>query len=79
MTRLERLTTFPLMERPLIFICLEKPEPHTRVLWGMHCVIPSFTRAILEKWRSSHLLETPALVIYTRPWRSRKIGYQSKM
>ena len=38
----------PLTERPLLLICLLTPEPHIRVLWGVHYVIPYFTRATSE-------------------------------
>ena len=45
---LDRLATLPLTERPLLLICLSTLEPHIQILWGMHYIIPYFTRATPE-------------------------------
>ena len=44
----ERLATLPLSERPLLLVCLEKTDPHTRILWGAQYVTPFFARATPE-------------------------------
>ena len=41
-SRLERLVTLPLGERPPLEVCLKAPEPHIRVLWGAQFVTPYF-------------------------------------
>ena len=47
-SRLKRLATLTLAERPHLVVCIEIPDPHIRVLWGVECVIPSFTRPTPE-------------------------------
>ena len=46
-SRIERLATFPLGERPPLMVCLEAPEPHIHVLWGDQLDIPSFAQPAL--------------------------------
>ena len=47
-SRIERLATFPLGERPPLMVCLEAPEPHIRVLWGAQFVTQSFAKLTPE-------------------------------
>ena len=47
-SRLERLVTLPLGERPPLEVCLEAPESHIRVIWGAQFVTPSFAQTTPE-------------------------------
>ena len=46
--RLERLATLPLGDRPPLVVCLEAPDPHTRVIWGAQFVTLSSAQPTLE-------------------------------
>ena len=75
-SRLERLATLPLTERPLLLVCLSTPDSHIRVLWGMHYMIPSFTcatpedGAVLVFPRNDRLRILPTTVEVQEDWLS---------
>ena len=73
-TRLERIVTFPLGERPAVLVCLESPEPHIRMLLVTQFVTPSFTRPTSEDRkvitfaRYIQLSQLPASVMVLPEW-----------
>ena len=40
--RINRLATLSLAYRPPLVVCVETPDPHTRVLWGVEYMMPQF-------------------------------------
>ena len=73
-TRLERIVTFPLGERPAVLVCLESPEPHIRMLLVTQFVTPSFTRPtsedrkVLKFARDIQLVQLPASDVIPPEW-----------
>ena len=43
-SRLERIVTLPVGERPTVLVSIDSPEPHIRVLWGNQFITPYFAR-----------------------------------
>ena len=48
-SQLKRLVTLQLGERPPLVVCLDAPEPQTRMLWGTQLLTLSFAQPILEE------------------------------
>ena len=46
--RFKRLSTLPLSKRPPLILCVERPNPHTPMLWGQQFVFPYFTHPTPE-------------------------------
>ena len=73
-SRLERIATLPLGERPPLVMCFKDTEPHICVLWGAQFVTLSFSqptpedRKVLAFSRDIRLGLLPATVVVQPEW-----------
>ena len=47
-SRLKRITTLPLAQRPLLIPFLYIPDPQVRLLWGIYYVVTSYKKITPE-------------------------------